>query len=195
MFPDNRLSTTLVASPFTYPYNLTPPNKQTAYSYGGVNISDPSQGLEVQLWTAYVEADRVMLDAPSLIAPIVLLTLGDVREISLAFDQNMNPALAFVQYGITRLYWFDTLINDYVITDYSTAISPKITLDDRRELQSSNSDIIFSYVRDDNLYFRMQRERYLSEHLLRENVAARIERMGMNTRNRLQWQLKPLKVG
>jgi hypothetical protein len=194
MFPDNRLSTTLVASPYTYPYNLTPPNKQTAYSYGGSNISDPSQGLEFQLWTAYVEGDLVMLDAPNQSTPIILMTLPAVREISLAFDQNMNPALAFVQYGTTRLYWFDTFTGEYTITDYSTAISPRITLDDRRELQSASSDIIFSYILNNNLYFRLQRERYLTEHLLKEDVNARIERMGMNTRNRLQWQLKPIKV-
>ena len=194
MFPDNRLSTTLVASPFTYPYNLTPPNKQTAYSYGGIGLSDPSQGLSVQLWTAYVQGDEILLDAPTLNSPLVVLSVPSAREISLAFDQNMNVALAYVQFGSTRLYWFDTLVGDYVITDYPNTVSPKITLDDRRELQTANSDIIFSYVRNDNLYFRMQRERYLSEHLLKENVAARIERMGMNTRNRLQWQLKPFKV-
>lgn len=194
MFPENRLSTSLVASPFTYPYNLTPPNKNTAYAYGGIGLNDPSQGLQVQLWTATVEGSEVILSAPLISTPIVLLALPDVREISLAFDQNMNPVLAFVQYGTARLYWFDTLVNDYTITDYSTAVSPKITLDDRRELQTANSDIIFSYVLNGNLYFRLQRERYLSEHLLKENVDARIERMGMNTRNRMQWLLKPFKV-
>src|SRR5690606_29426192 len=110
--------------------------------YGGVGIGDASQGLEVQLWTAYVEGEQVMLTAPNQFTPIVFLTLPAVREISLAFDQNMNAALAFVQYGTTRLYWFDTFLGEYVVTDYSTAISPKITLDDRREPQSNSSDII-----------------------------------------------------
>lgn len=195
-FPENRLSTTLVASDYLYPYNLVPPNRRTAYALGGVALGDTSQGLRVQLWTAYVEGDNILLTAPNMDNPIVLLATpeGQVTELTFTFDQNMNATIAYMQLGEARLYWFDTFVGEYVISSYSGVISPRVTLDDDRELETSLSDMIFGYVRQDNLYFRMQRERFLSEHLLKENVQARLEQMGMNVKNRLQFKLKPFRT-
>ena len=195
-FPENRLSTSLVASPYTYPYTLTPPNARTAYSLGGVGLGNAGQGLSFQLWTAVAKPTYVELKAPNQVEPIVVLSQPDITELTLAFDQNMNITLAYVQYGQAKLYWFDTFISSYTITLVGDgAISPRVTLDDKRELRTASSDVILAYVRNDNLYFRMQRERYLSERLLKLNVAGRLVQMGANTKNRLQWKIKPFRVG
>lgn len=194
MFPNNSLSSILVASDYTYPYTLVPPNKTTAYTLGGIALSNPSQGLDVQLWTAYVENDTVLITAPSVADPIVTIAGEGITELTMAFDQNMNYSFAYVQYNVTRLYWFDTSVGTYVITEVPGALSPRVTLDDRRKLQSGTSDLIFAYVKTDNLYFRLQRERFLTERLLKENVAARLVQMGMNVRNRLQFKLKPYRT-
>jgi hypothetical protein len=194
MFTENRLSTTLVASPYTYPYTLSAPAR-VAYAMGGIALSNPNAGLNAQLWTATVKDTFVELTAPNQSTPINILQEADITELTLAFDQNMNVAIAYVQYGQAKLYWYDTFIGDYTITALpGGSISPRVTLDDRRELQTTNSDIILGYVLNDNLYFRMQRERYLSEHLLRPNVAGRLVQMGMNTKNRLQFQIKPFRT-
>lgn len=195
-FPDDRLSTSLVASPYTYPYTLTPPDSRTAYALGGVALGNAGQGLSFQLWTAIARSTYVELTAPNQIEPIAVLGQPDIVELTLAFDQNMNVTIAYVQYGQAKLYWFDTFIGAYTITAIPDgAISPRVTLDDRRELQTSNSDVILAYVKDDNLYFRKQRERYLTERLLKANVAGRLVQMGMNTKNRLQWKIKPFRTG
>lgn len=190
-FPDDRLSTTLLASAYTSPYELVPPNKRTAYSMGGIGLNDPSQGLAVQIWTATVVGDEVQLTSPSQTVPVTVFSLPDIAELTLAFDQNMRVTLCLVQYGVAKLYWFDTNISNYALTDFPGAISPRITLDDRRPLETGASDIILAYVRTDNLYFRKQRERYLTERLLKANVQATLTQMGMNTQNRLQFKLKP----
>lgn len=194
MFSENRLSSLLVADAYTYPYNLVLPNKKTAYALGGANLSDPSQGLAVQLWTATASKTEVTLTAPNQTTNILILNQPDITELTLAFDQNMNATLAFVQYGVAKLYWFDTFVGEYVITEFPLAISPRVTLDDNRKLQSNNSDMVLGYVRADNLYFRLQRERFLVERLLKANVAARLEQMGMNVKNRLQFKLKPFRT-
>lgn len=194
-FPENRLSTTLVASPYVYPYTLTPPSVRIAYAYGGIGIGDPSQGLAVQLWTAEAMPTFVALTAPNVTTPINILAQPDITELTLAFDQNMNVAIAFVQYGQGKLYWFDTFLGMYTITALPAgSISPRVTMDDSRYLQTSLSDMILGYVLNDNLYFRMQRERFLSEHLLKNNVAGRLVQMGMNTKNRLQFKIKPFRT-
>jgi hypothetical protein len=194
MFPENRLSTILVADDYIYPYTLTPPNKRVAYSHGGININDPSQGIRVQLWTAYVEDGIIMLNAPSLAQPVIALSGDNISELTLAFDQNMNYTLAYVQNSVAKLYWFDTFLSAYTITEFPSAISPRITLDDKRPLQTSLSDLVLGYVKNDNLYFRLQRDRFLNEYLLKENVQARLDQMGMNVKNRLQFKLKPFRT-
>lgn len=191
MFPENRLSSTLVADAYTYPYTLTPPNKKTAYALGGIGLSDPSMGLALQLWTAVAEPDGVYVTAPTNEVPIALLMQPNITELTLAFDQNMNYMLAFVQYGVAKLYWFDTFLGQYTTTEFPGALTPRITLDDRRESQTALSDVVLAYVKDNNLYFRLQRDRFQNEYLLKTAVSARLEQMGMNVRNRLQFKLKP----
>lgn len=194
MFPENRLSTTLQAAAYTYPYTLEPPSKVTAYALGGIGIGDTTQGLSYQLWTA--EATPTSVDLYSDTQPrITILDQPNVSELSLAFDQNMNYTLAYTQYGQIKLYWFDTFVGNYVITGMPVgSISPRITLDDRRTTQSGNSDMILGYVRNGNLYFRMQRDRFLNEYLLESNVNGTLVQMGMNVKNRLQFKIKPYRL-
>lgn len=194
MFPDNRKSSSLVAGPYVYPYNLTPPNRRTAYAIGGIALSDPSQGLGVQLWTATALPDSVVIEAPNLSEPIEILKEPDIVELTLAFDQNMNYTLAYVQYGMARMYWYDTFVGEYVVTEFPGATTPRVTLDDRRMTQSGSSDIVLAYVKNNNIYFRLQRERFITEHLLEENVNAQLIQMGMNIHNRLQFKYKPIRT-
>lgn len=193
-FPDNRLSTTLLAAAYVTPYDLIPPNKTTAYAIGGVGLNDSSQGLNVQLWTATVVGDEVKLVAPNQTVAITVFSAPDITALTIAFDQNMRVTLCYVQYGVAKLYWYDTNIAGYAITEFPGAITPRVTLDDRRDLESSTSDIVLAYVKNDNLYFRLQRERYLTERLLKANVQATLTQMGMNVVNRLQFKLKPYRV-
>jgi len=60
MIPDQRLSTTLLGAPFLTPDDLVTSPTQD-YELGGRALDDPSEGLQVQVWTCYVDGDDIMI--------------------------------------------------------------------------------------------------------------------------------------
>lgn len=163
------------------------------HEYGGVDLRDPSQGLLVQIWTAELIGTDVTVSAPS-VSPTVLFGGPDITELSLAFDQNMNPCIAYVQAGQMILYWFDTLVNMQVFTPFDGS-SPKVCLDDKRPSQLQASDIIFAYLRSGALYFRAQRDRFAIEYFLAPIPSGfNFTQMGMSTIDRLQFAFEPAPV-
>jgi hypothetical protein len=65
-----------------------------------------------------------------------------------------------------------------------------VCLDDKRPLQNAVSDVILAYTRSGNLYFRAQRDRYLVEYPLATAVTGTLDKVGMNTVNRLQFEFR-----
>jgi len=188
MIPNDDLSSEPVQRPFRTNEALPSLNRFEAHSLGGVALNDPSQGLQVKVWTAKVDRDtgEITVEADD-VAPILLLTAEDAEHLSLAFDQNMRPALAYVQNGAGKLWFFNTLIGEPDILDLPGASQIQIDMDDKRPLMSNVNDIICAYIRDGNLYMRIQRDRFLDEYLLAENVPPRFRRMGMNAGLRMQF--------
>ena len=175
MIPENRLSTTTIYNTLMMPDPQ--PSDLVSRQMGGVALNDPTQGLWIKSWTC----DTVPSEDPMVpdlirvfaddVSPTTVLTDFTVTQVSLAFDQNMRPTIAFVASGIPKLYWYDSLIEQPVITELDVTITtPRVTLDDHRELQVNTSDIILTYIRDGNLYFRMQRDRFLIERLLKADL-------------------------
>lgn len=192
MIPSQRLSTTPIPAPFLPPDDL-PPELLTDYELGGIALRDPSQGLQVQVWTATLVGADVTVSAPS-VDPTVLFSGSDITELRLAFDQNMNPCIAYVQAGQMILYWFDTFEGGQVFTPFD-GTSPQLCLDDKRTTQRGNSDIIFAYIRAGGLYFRAQRDRFGVEYFLTIIDPGFIfTKMGMNAGNRLQFAFDPVPV-
>ena len=105
----------------------------------------------------------------------------------------MNTFFAFVQNGIARFRWWDSLTSSYQITDLPAgSTSPRASLDDKREFALGSSDIILAYIRDGNLYFRQQRDRYLIEYILYPDlnlaiIDPRIQDVGMGINLRFQF--------
>jgi hypothetical protein len=191
MMPDRVLSSTPVPGPFLPPDDRawTP---LLDYEYGGIALRDPSHGSRYQIWKLEVIGDDVIVSAPSVDAT-TLFSRSGITEASLAFDQNMNPAVGFVQAGVMKLWWFDTLASAQVFTTFDDGSeSPRVCLDDKREMEGATSDIIFSYVRSGNLYFRAQRDRFGVETHLADVTGYLFRRMGMNTVNRLQFAFEPI---
>lgn len=192
MMPERSLSTTPVIGPFLVPEGGSA-SPLIDYEMGGIALRDASQGLQVQVWTFYLDGDNVMCDAPS-VSPTVLFTRAGITELSGCFDQNMNPCVAFVAAGVTTLWWFDSVVHAQVFTIF-TGYSPKVTLDDKRELQDANSDIIFAYLRGSTLYNRTQRDRFTVEDMLYSPIDSskyKFKAMGMNSINRLQFLFVPV---
>lgn len=163
------------------------------YMDGGVAIQDPSLGLNYQVWTAEIVSDviedNIMLSAPTFPATSVY-TGDDITEVSLAFDQSMQPAVAFVEAGVAKLLWYDTTVSELVATEIPGNVThPRVALDDNREFNRANSDIILAYIRDGALYYRQQRDRYTIERQLSSGPWIALVRIGMGSTLRFQFQV------
>lgn len=185
--PDERLSTETVWAPFLSPDDRVVEDMED-WERGGIAVSDPSQGLRVQDWRCFYEAGWIQV-APEGGAATPVLEVADVTQLSFAFDQNMRPQLAFTAGGAAFLYWYDTVVEGYAITELPGAAWPRLALDDKRSTQTGASDVVLAYLQDGNLYARQQRDRYGVAYLLAEGVTGRLRNMGMNEKQRLQWEL------
>lgn len=161
------------------------------YEMGGVGIQDPSQGLLVQLWTVRCISNQfVFIGAPNT-QQTLILTDVNITEVDLAFDQNMFPFITYVSNGLIKFYWFDPTIGQFVIsTILEFAWTPRCTLDDKRAFDTGNSDIQLFYINllSGKLVYRIQRERYQTEHEL-ENAAPndQVRCVNFADTERLQW--------
>ena len=189
MLPQNRASTLPIPGP-SQPGDDARSVLLVDQELGGVAINDASQGLAVQLWTvSYVGVDVILTSQFG--SSSVLFSAAGITELALAFDQNMRPTVAYRQTGNVFLRWWDTTEAAYVVTDFGVGVSPRLCIDDRRPSQTGNSDVIFAYIRDEALYYRQQRDRYLVERLLRDELSpsTRLKSVGMNRNWRLQFEL------
>ncbi len=157
------------------------------FEEGPIHLQDPSQGLQYQIWRARIVADTVYItSATTPETPVI--TVRGIQEVSLAFDQNARSVVLYLVQGNMWLYWHDPTIQQYTHTLLETGvISPRASLDDKREMQRDNSEIILAYVKDGNLYYRGQRDRYQIPYLLQTGVAGRLMRIGMNINYRFQF--------
>jgi hypothetical protein len=186
MIPEQRLSSQSLPAPLLNPIPRDDPF--TDYQIGGVGIQDPTQGFRVKLWRLrYIElTGEFLIDSPD-DAPIVAFVRFNISYVSLSFDTNMNPFVSFTEAGVSKFWWFDTVLNAQVFDDttIATAITPYAFLDDVRPSQAANVDNILVYIRGGSLYFRAQRDRYTIEYFLRSGVVGDVLLAGMQTNLRV----------
>ena len=171
--PDDRVTTPLVD-----------------YELGGIELLDASQGLMVRSWRVRLVDRTVKLMGDG--GPEVdLFEANEITELSLCFDQNMRWSVAYIQAGVLKLNWYDTGVNQRVVTSFTEAVNPKMALDDKRVTQLGNSDMILAYLRGNALFYRQQRDRFTIERLLRDNLfpGTKLKNIGMNNNLRLQFEL------
>lgn len=162
MLPENRISS------FKNKLSFLTPNKSSEtvndYELGGVDIQDNSQGF-TYLWECFYEEGWITLRNSE--HTIKWLEVGNVSRVGLAFDTNLQPVVTYVAGGEVFLHWFDTVIQDFTTTSYGVDTkSPQLSLDDVRQINSSNADVIFAYVRNSKVYYRQQRDRYGLEYFV-----------------------------
>lgn len=183
MLPGDELSSTHNYARFVGSRAL-PVSAIVDYEDGGIAIGDASQGNRYQRWRARLIGNDVILDAAE-VEPFVAYSGANITEISFTFDQNMRFALAFVQAGVAKMYWFSSGV--YVTTTIPDAITPRVALDDKRQTQTNSSDIILAYVKNEGLYYRQQRDSYSVERLLDAGPHKGVIKIGMNKNIRLQF--------
>ncbi len=193
MLPQNVASSTDVVSPFLSPDNQVVEGGVNDIELGGFAIGDASRGMQFQPWYSTVDdLGRVRLH-PVNAPPTIVHTQTGITEVSFSFDQNMRPVVAMVVNGLVRLRWYDTIATGYVITDFPGTRSPKVALDDKRQATVSVlSDVIFAYIKDGDLCYRQQRDRYTIEYTLRGGIrsAQRLVNIGMNESLRMQFEVQ-----
>lgn len=192
MLQDSVLSTQIIAAPFAFPRNI-PKAALVDFEYGGVAIQDPSQGLRVKVWRAEYVDGAVVVSADG-VTPTTIITVAHITQIGFAFDANMKPFVCYqLENGDAKYYWFDSTVPGFVTSTLPTGTdAPLCAHDDTRNTQVrlGRSDIILTYTRAGSLYFRAQRERYLTEHLLSSEIGdGQLLQVGMNQKLRFQWRL------
>lgn len=198
MIPGNRLSTLNIPALIVGGRGL-PGGPRIDHEDGGKNLSDPSEELKSKVWTFEIVNDKQIQVSAQDVAPTIIYNATyAVTSVSGTFDQNMHPCVAFTEANIAKLYWYDTNVSAMAVTNFGVRhISPKVFLDDKRTLQSSNSDILYMYVNPrtsiadtDKLCMRMQRDRFTIEYILYGNVNGEITKFGMGRNWRLQIEIQ-----
>jgi len=172
----------------------------TDYELGGIGLQDSSQGLEYQTWTLEVigsgSSTAVQLSSPNTTATQIFAR-SNITWARLAFDQNMHPIIAFIDQNGPTLYWYDSTIlgNSYLSLGASVTY-PCCTMDDKRAMQTrlGNNDVIVAYIKNQNLYYVQQRDRYAIEYLLyanAQNLIANpfVNKVGMDINYRLLFEI------
>lgn len=197
MMPDNELSSKPVRASILYPNRFLLASLTEDYEMGGLDIQDPSKGVNFQPWFGYWRAeDNAICVRPAIDGEdIVLFYEENIFEFSFAFDQNMRWCAATQRTdGSFRFRWYDSLVEQYVITEVTGIEGFKVTQDDKRDVlvQIGRSDVLLTYIKNRKLYVRNQRERFQTEHLLAEGLPKniRITNFGMNERYRMQWRIR-----
>ncbi|HEY0955838.1 MAG TPA: hypothetical protein VGE36_13820 [Roseateles sp.] len=188
--PENMASSVPVVSALLAPDTPTKASRLVDFELGGVALGDASQGVQVRAWRAYIDGAMVCVAPYPEGSPATELFSADgVTELALSFDQLMHPTVAFVQDGMTKLYWYDSLEAGQVTTSFPGASSPMVCLDDKRPLQvqAGVTDVLFFYVLDGELCYRQQRDRFTVERVLAPLAgASRITGAGMGANGRVQ---------
>ncbi len=186
MIPSGTCSTNPVVALYSKA-NALPFTNLVDYEDGPVYIQDTSSGMDYQVWRARLVGDTVYITSPTT-PETPVFTVRGISEISLTFDQNARYVITYLVAGEVWVYWFDTIPSRFVHTLVETgAYSPRISLDDKRKMALSSSNIILGYVKDNCLYCRSQKDRYQIPYLLEENIGGRLLRIGMNINYRFQF--------
>ncbi len=193
--PSNQLSTTAWPAAFRYQIGRWS-QPLLDYEMGGVGIQDPSQGLLVKEWTAEAKPDGVYLSAAD-VPQFLYHAQSNINHIALAFDFNMNPALAWTLVdGSSAIHWYDATTNSFTTTALPAgSITPCATLDDHRQMFASGADIIVAYLNTGKLCYRQLRDRFATERVLTTGLTSPgLIAIGMNAGNRMQFRMRPNKT-
>lgn len=182
--PEPLLIDDTVTTPFIYPRSKSYPLTES-WENGGVALNDPSEDLLDYVWFAWTDGTNIYCKRDDLDNYDTVLTDSNITEVDLTFDQNMRLCVVYVANGISKLYWYDSQQAMQVIDEYSDIRNPRVSLDDKRRFNVGNSDIIFAYQKDNDLCYRVQRERFGVEHVLATSPQKRLLwRIGMGRKNR-----------
>lgn len=144
-------------------------------------------------WQAWTDGKNIYCKREDLIEQHLLITDSAITEIDFTFDQNMRPHVTWVNNGLVKFRYYDSVIQDYKILEFEDIRNPRLSLDDTRNFNIPNSDIIFAYIQNNILYYRLQRDRYSVDYLLSTYEDAHkkiLWKIGMGTKYRFLFYVR-----
>lgn len=189
---DGKFSSAPAPASYYVPDNLSGYTRQVDYERGGIALHDASRGLMYQNWKAAYDrtAREVTLSNESGFSQVMFSAVG-LTQLALAFNLAMNPYFAYTQRGVTWLHWRNAN-NEDVKMVIPSATQPRLSLDDKRPENAANADVLLFYLKGSQICMRVQREGFLTEHIMANDVlGTRLGRVGMTTGMRLQVELLP----
>lgn len=160
MLPNNALSSQPITTEFFTPMRNDP---LIDFEFGGTALQNASEGLSQTLWKCFYENGSIKLSHDQ--QEQTVLNVDNVAALSLGFDLSMRPVIAYLANSHCYLWFYDTAVSKQITADLGNGITfPQLSLDERRLVQSSNSDVILTYIRNNKMYMRLQRERFQTEY-------------------------------
>jgi hypothetical protein len=170
---------------------------------GPIDVEDTSQGLDYQDWIMTWAGGTFTLTPQTVGAPSTPLTgISNVARFTFTFDQNGRVYIAWetTTPGQSSFWWYDTLAAAKVTTDLTAlyggnVYSPRCHLDDRRQMQFANNDILLFYTMDSattgyEMFMGIQRERFQIQNSLADEILYKnIHRCGMHDGLRIKLTL------
>lgn len=160
----------------------------TSKARGGVAINDGSAGINVKDWAGRSAGGLLYLSAPD-VPEFVYASTPSATSVTFAFDRNMAPSVAWNTPDGLFFRWFDASLASFTTSEFPDARNAMVIHDDVRDLAEARSDVLLVYQRGAGLYYRQQRDRYLTEYLLQTPVFGALKRCGMGSGLRILWTL------
>lgn len=164
------------------------------YERGGVALGNSSEGLSRYDWTfKVINKTQGMLSREGVPEIMVHEFSTKPLDVAFCFDQSMNIVLAWQDKDfILYLKRYSSATNSFQVLNLGIGKCPRLTLDEKRAEFISNSDVILGYIANNTLLYRIQREGYLTPHVIEENMlpSQRLARIGVKG-FRLQFVLTP----
>ena len=151
---------------FKYPKNLHH-SMLVAYAEGGEKLNSAELGLVGYTWKAEVFGSDIHIKRVDLPAVLVIKARAGISQVDFTFDQNMRPFVCYVAEGLPYYYHFASGTSTYAEVALPAEVKfPRCEIDFRTVPEIPKSDIILGYTREGNLCYRIQRERFLMEHII-----------------------------
>ena len=168
------------------PPNELPYDPLSQIIWGGIAINNASAGRQYQYWETFYDSPNIKVK-PVTGSVEFTHSAPNAITVSGAFDQNMAAVVAWQTATTSNIYFFGN--SGYTTLTISDTTSCRIAIDDSRDYYSAASDIFFDYTKNDNLYYRIQRENYANEYLIGLANGKLLKRMGLTDKNRVQFEL------
>jgi|GEM_PF-2918932 len=170
MIPNNLWSSDTSLKPFNTYGQSKPEDSSINYHFitlGPEEVSLSSNSL-TDSWWLFEYADSVIKlykhDGDNFIYHSELFTPITCVSLSAAFDQLGKPLVFFDTGSDLRLWWYDPELSEHTKTIFGVGTNPFATFDLKYAVDIATSDILLFYIRDGDIYYRQQRDRYSIEY-------------------------------